>query len=500
MGLERKKTVIQKYMKCLIAVSLSIAVLGGCFGIQSLKPTVAKAATTITNVKENFNDSKDTGSLKGSVFGNPTLTIVENGKNNKALMVSNRKENYYGYSYNLDAFAGCTISVKAKISIVDEKKLGKKQNGIAGQWLKNGKKNDKVTFAATLKMGDNEYKQVAKVTTKGKKAASLKCMKFDVPTGKNKYTIYFEGPKGVPYIIDDIEIEVVGAKLPTPPKTNLNPINATFEQIGATPESEGFFKRIDGSLSIQNSVVFEGKYALRITGRTAAYNGISFDVTRFAGQTIDISAWIKTTAPEARLSADIDKVWPNLAVVNTSDGNWKQIKATYKVPTDQKVINLYFETSSKTDDIYIDNVNVKIKVEDFIENCETATVSNVFAPRWEGAGTLSVVSDGAIGNHAVVLKNRTENYMGIAFDVSSYLGKEIEISVDVKTYDSQIKISGDIANQWPNYITTTSAPGQYKTIKAVIKLPSDLQKLKVYVETDGKSDLYVDNLKIRKIG
>lgn len=498
MRLEGKKSVIQKYMKRLMAVSLSFAMLGGCFGIQSLKPTIAKAATTITNVKENFDDAKDTSSLKGSAFGKPTLTIVENGKHGKALMVSNRTENYYGYSYNLDAFAGSTISIKAKISIVEEKKPDKKQNKLPGQWYKHDWKNNKTKFAATLKLGDNEYKQLATVTTKGKKAATLKCAKFDVPTGKNNYTIYFEGPKDVSYIIDDIEIKVVGAQLPKP-TTNLKEMNATFELSGATPESEGFFKRGDGSLSIQNTVAYAGKYALRITGRTAAWNGISFDVSRFAGKTIDISAFIKTTAPEAKLSADIDKVWPNLAVVNTSDGNWKQIKATYTVPTDQKVINLYFETSTKTDDIYIDNVNVKLKVEDLTENCETTTVSNVFTPRWEGAGTLSVVSDGAAGNHSVVLKNRTESYMGIAFDVSSYLGMQVEVSMDVKTNDSQIKITGDIENVWPNYFITTSVPGQYKSIRVIIALPSDVQKLKLYVETDGKSDLYIDNLKIKKV-
>ncbi|MDD5934963.1 MAG: InlB B-repeat-containing protein, partial [Clostridiales bacterium] len=78
-------------------------------------------------------------------------------------------------------------------------------------------------------------------------------------------------------------------------------------------------------------------------------------------------------------------------------------------------------------------------------------------------------------------------------------GMEVEISMDVKTDDDKIIMTGDINNVWPNYLTTTSNKGAYKTIHAVVKLPNDISSLKVYVETDGKSDLYVDNVTIKRV-
>ncbi|MDD5934512.1 MAG: endo-1,4-beta-xylanase [Clostridiales bacterium] len=958
------------------------------------------------SVKENFNDAKDTSALKGSVFGNPTLKIVKNGKGGKALQVSDRTENYFGYAYDLSAFAGNKISLTAKISAVGVKK---------------GAKN---TFNATLKSGDDDYKQVATVTTKGTATATLACKEYTIPAGASSYNIYFEGPKDVTYKIDDIEIAVVGdyvdpttkinyvdvsqypilknlyrnnfkmgvaceaisnwgnelseignknkedlikqefnsitfgnelkpaynmgysskratetflpfvinpaakemldwakankmkvrghvlvwhsqcedavfCKNYTPVKTDgenldasclvdrktmlkrmksyiydtmkymykngyadtiyawdvvneaiepgtneynmrdsywyktigpdfiyyafkyareaenkysvayaakykvdpkdekqldkIRPdlfyndynefqaekcdaiikmtsedfaghnilkegyidgigmqghlsdntdiesymkaaerysdavgqvqiteldvaqtttgVNAEYYQAkfyrdffqalsttranitgvtiwGLTDDNswkkessplifnadlskklafdgiasvkngtelpapayeapdfkdmiadfegegvttDGFAPRGDGQLSIQSEVTHSGKAALKDSGRTASWNGVSFDVSRFVGQTIEVNAWIKTAAPEAKLSADIDGVWPNIAVIDTKDGDWKQVKATYKVPSDMTSLRLYFEASTDKDDIYIDDFSLKLKgmeegfeeasniasargvghmpsfaavtdaeshnekghsflvkraeqdasmkfdvskyigytvnvkafvktadskirlgldgaepvqltevasdgnwtevtatyplsnqltsaamyietdgkadfyvddisvtIADFTEDCETEAAANVFSPRWGGAGTLSIVEDGA-NNHAAVLKERTETYMGVAFDVSPYLGMEVEISMDVKTDDSKIMMTGDINDVWPQYANFDATKGQYKNIKAVVKLPSDLQTLRVYVETDGKSDLYVDNLKIKRV-
>lgn len=450
---------------------------------------------------------------------------------------------------------------------------------------------------------------------------------------KETSPLLFNGDLSKKLAFDGVAGAMNGVELPAPAYVapDFKDMDVTFEKEGATAESEGFFLRGDGSLSVQSDVVYDGKFALLDTGRKDSWHGVSFDVSRFIGQTIEVSGWVKTAAPEAKLSADINGVWPNLAVADTSDGKWKQLKATYKIPSDMTSLSLYFEASTQTDDIYIDNVSIKLKgldegfeetttiaaargvghvpsfagitdadsrnekghsflvkraetdanmkfdvskyigytvnvkayvkttdslirlgfdgsepvqiaevkadgnwteitatypisnqltsaymyietdgkadfyvddisvtIADFVEDCETASAANVFSPRWGGAGTLSIVEDGA-GNHAAVLKDRTESYMGTAFDVSAYLGMEVEISMDVKTNDSEIKISGDIQDLWPNYASVASTPGQYKTVKAIVKLPSDIQTLKLYVETDGKSDLYVDNLRIKRV-
>lgn len=423
-----------------------------------------------------------------------------------------------------------------------------------------------------------------------------------------------------------------GTELPAPAYVapDFKDMDATFDATDATVESEGFSVRGSGTLTLQSDVVYNGSMALHDSGRTANWNGVSFDVSRFIGQTIQVSAWVKSNAPEVKLSADIDGSWPNLASIDTSDGEWKQMIAEYKVPSDMTALKLYFEGST-LDDLYIDSVKVKllglnedfegtvniasargvghvpsfagvtkeqshnvsgqaflvkrteqdatmkfdvskyightidikayvktsdakirlgfdadtpviltqedavadgwtqvsatyklskdltsasmyietdgsadfyvddisVVIADFVEDCEGS--STILTTRWGGAGTLNVVEDGSQGNHAAVLTERTANYMGIAFDVTSYIGMDVLVSMDVKTEDSRISLTGDIDGSWPNYLNTTSDKGQYKTIHAAIKLPKDLSTLRLYVETDGTSDLYVDNVTIKRI-
>lgn len=431
---------------------------------------------------------------------------------------------------------------------------------------------------------------------------------------------------------DGIVYAITGEELPEPAYVapDFSDINTTFDELDTdtTAASLGFTARGDGELSIQHEVTFTGDGALLDTGRTATWNGASFDVSRFVGQTIAISAWVKSKADQVKLSADIDGTWPNIAAVDTSNGNWTQIYGTYKVPSEMTALKLYFEAST-TDDIYIDNVEVKligleegfeeetniasprgvghmpvvtvvsteshneggkslhimreaqdatmkfnvtkyigqtVSVSAYVKTTDkkvklgfdadtpiqitevdavsnewtkvtgTYTISNTltsanmyietdgnadyyvddivvqiaeqvddvegetlnFTTRWSGAGKVAKVEDGT-NNHAAVLTDRTANYEGIVFDVSPFLGMEVEIVLDVKTSDKTISLTGDISDKWPNYLKTTSTPNEYKTIRTLVKLPNDLQALKLYVETEGTADIYVDNLRITRV-
>lgn len=441
---------------------------------------------------------------------------------------------------------------------------------------------------------------------------------------KESSPLLFRGDLSKKMAFDGIVNAVTGKEMPEPAyvKPDFSDISMDFEDETA----QGFGIRGDGKLTVQKDVVLEGKAALLDSGRTATWNGANFDVSRFIGQTIAISAWVKSDADTVSLSADIDQVWPNIARVSTKNGDWVQIKGIYKVPSDMTSLKLYLEASDLSD-IYIDSVKVKlvgleegfeeasnitkargvghmpvltvtdeqshsnghalkvrrsaqeatmsfdvskyigqtvnvkafVKTEDkkirlgldgstptlikevdakagewteilvpytipksltsanlYIETDGTADyyVDDIsltlcdyeddveqglnFTTRWSGAGDIARVEDG-VGNHAAVLTNREGSYYGPVFDVSSFLGSEVEISVDVKTDDKVINITGDIDEVWPNYVSVPSDPGKYKTVRAVVKLPKELSSLRIYVETDGTSDIYVDNLKIRRI-
>ncbi len=153
---------------------------------------------------------------------------------------------------------------------------------------------------------------------------------------------------------------LTGAELGEPVEVPVDhsDMNATFEK---DTDINLFTVRGGGNIAVQNNVKYKGKNALLCSGRTDSWNGVSFDVTRFIGETIVVTGWVKTTAKEAKISADINNLWPNIAVADTSSGKWTKITGEYLVPADMTSLNLYFETTEGTDDFYVDNVTVKLK-------------------------------------------------------------------------------------------------------------------------------------------
>lgn len=440
---------------------------------------------------------------------------------------------------------------------------------------------------------------------------------------KETSPLLFNGNLSKKQAFDGVVYAITGEELPGPAfeAPDFTDVYYNFED-----SSDGITARGDSTINVQDSEVFDGKKSLSVTNRGANWHGASFDVTKFVGQTIDISAWVKSSDPEVKISADIDGLWPNIAAADTSSGDWVQIKGRYSIPSELTALKLYFETGN-TADIYVDDLkvklvglyegfegngniatargvghmpqisvtdtdansgsksllvtreetdaNVKFDISKYIGrniNIEFAVKSNDteinvgldadepvklgtynltgawnsfsfnytvpdgissaqiyietngnsdlyvddfnvtvldfsddlengagnFGVRWGGAGTVEYVEDGA-SNHAVKLTGRDESYYGLVFDVSQFLGNEVEITCDVKTDDSEIYLSGDIDNVWPRYISADAKPGEYRTIGTVVSLPKDMTALKVYVETNGKSDIYVDNLEIKRV-
>ncbi len=442
---------------------------------------------------------------------------------------------------------------------------------------------------------------------------------------KDSSPLLFRSDLSKKMAFDGIVNAITGKPMPEPAyiKPDFSDMNMDFED-GTV---QGFGTRGDGSLLVQGDVVLDGKAALLDSGRTANWNGTNFDVSRFIGQTIAISAWVKSNADTVGISADIDQLWPNIAKVSTKSGEWVQIKGIYKVPSDMTSLKLYFEASDESD-IFIDHVKVKlvgleegfeetqniakargvghmpqitvtneqshtanghslkvkreaqeasmsfdvskyigqtVDVKAFVKTTDakiklgldgsspvliketdaqadgwtevnaTYTIPNTltsanfyletdgtadfyvddisvtlgdykddvetelqFGTRWDGAGEIARVEEKS-GNHVVVMSNRDANYVGPVFDVTPFLGSEVEISLDVKTDDKLIRLTGDIDNVWPNYANVASKPGEFTKVRATVKLPSNLTSLRLYIETDGTSDIYVDNLTVKRV-
>lgn len=441
---------------------------------------------------------------------------------------------------------------------------------------------------------------------------------------KESSPLLFNGDLSKKMAFDAVVYAITGKDLPEPAYVAPDFSDSFYD---FETSSDGITARGNGKIEIQSEEVFDGKSALKNSKRTSSWNGASFDVSRFVGQTIDISAWVKSASADIKLSADIDGSWPVIATADTSSGEWVQIKGRYSVPKDLTALKLYFEASDFSD-IYIDDLKVKlvgldegfegssnialargvghmpvitvtdsdsksggrslkvsreaseatvkmdvspyigrnirisayvktsdstvkmgletgtpvelcskasdkggwtllqadcltpdslnsamiyietngsqdfyvddfsVRLLDYYDNLENG--ASFFDTRWVGAGRLEYVKE-ASGNHAVKLTDKSESYYGVSFDASEFLGNEVEITCDVKTDDSEIYLTGDLAGEWPRYITAKAKPGQYATIGTVVRLPKDLTSLSLYVSSNGTSDIFVDNLSIKRV-
>lgn len=149
------------------------------------------------DLTENFNSYSDTNALIGYKFGSPTLSIAKGGiDGTKALLVSNRTENYYAYTYNVNKYRGNTVKVSFDVKLPD---------------LNDGDKKDFSVKIKTAKAGeDDSYNCVVHKTITGPAATAVISEGFSIPADVDTAEIYFETEANVDYILDNVRIEVVG--------------------------------------------------------------------------------------------------------------------------------------------------------------------------------------------------------------------------------------------------------------------------------------------------
>ncbi len=150
---------------------------------------------------------------------------------------------------------------------------------------------------------------------------------------------------------------VTGDEIPLPDDyvevvLDLTPIYEDFED--GTFIGSG---RYSATQTVVGDSPYEGAKCLCNAGGDASYDGYAIDVTRFLGQTISFSFAIKTEAPSACFTADINGEWPHLSEIDTSSGEWIYIEGTYDVPSTLTFLQLYFESSDMSE-VYLDNISI----------------------------------------------------------------------------------------------------------------------------------------------
>ena len=352
----------------------------------------------------------------------------------------------------------------------------------------------------------NLFEALVKANSEG---ARLKCVTFWGLTDDNSWIrggadpLLFNGDLSPKKSYLALKCALTGESLGEPEAIHINLSDrfADFEPKGNEPqklEDYGFKTRGFAHISFQNKYVHSGTTAIAQEIRFDEWSSISFDVSDFIGQTIEVSAWVRTPAKKACIRADIEG-FPVIAEAECGKEEFVEVKGIYTVPGDTHSMFLYFGTLEEEDGkfsaLYVDDVSIKLigLVEGFEGKKNIAGV--------RGVGHLPMLQvtdkesrDGA--GHSLQV-TRAEKEATVKFNISAYIGQKVTITAYVKTDDNFIYMGIDGSKEG-RISETPSNKGGWTFVSATTQLPEDLQSAEFFIETDGNSDYYVDDILVTK--
>lgn len=316
--------------------------------------------------------------------------------------------------------------------------------------------------------------------------------------------LLFRGDLSEKRSFDGVLYAVTGEDLGEPEKLEINLSDRLYDFETAEgaeplkPEDIGFKMRGFGEIEIQDRVVHSGKAALANEKRFGDWCGISFDVSDFIGQTIMVSAWVKSPALKVVLGPDEIPHIP--ATADTTSGEWVYLEGTFEIPKDVHSMLMNFGAidaeQGKNSPIYVDDVEVKLV--GLFESFEEKT--NIAAIRGAGHLPFCYVTDqeSVDGKSHSYCVTRQEKDATIKLNISSYIGMTVDVSLYIKTKDTKVTIGLDGAVPQPLATADTSS-GEWVKVSARTELPKDLNSAEIYVETDGNAEFYVDEVEVRPV-
>lgn len=265
------------------------------------------------------------------------------------------------------------------------------------------------------------------------------------------------------------------------------------------PEDIGFKAKGFTHINFTENEAHSGKCSLGCEQRFGSWSGISVDISDFIGQTIQISTWVKSPALAVRLTCDAHGEGPVIAEADTTGGEWVELTALYKVPSDVHSAFLSFDTKESVPDkfnaLYIDDMSIKlIGLEESFE--DTANIASI-----RGAGHLPFmfVTDKeahTAGGHSLAV-TRQEKDATIKLNISSYIGRKIVFTAFVKTTDKVVRIGLD--GNVPKELLSVVTNDGWNELSVETEIPKELTSAEIYFETDGNAQFFVDDVFVRLV-
>ncbi|MCQ2520140.1 MAG: endo-1,4-beta-xylanase [Lachnospiraceae bacterium] len=351
------------------------------------------------------------------------------------------------------------------------------------------------------------YREFFKALVKAKEAgAGLECVTFWGLTDDNSWIrganpLLFHGdltPKKAYY---GLCYALSGESLGEPERIEIDLSDKFFDFEKTTDEefdykAAGFKSRGWGEIALCDSMAHSGSRCLFTNRRFGAWSGISLDVSDFIGQTVKVSAWVYSPAIAVNLNAELAGSGDRNSFIASADtnGNWSYIEGEYEIPSNLHSMFLYFDTKEENPEavnpVYIDEVSVKLigQKESFEHRDNIASI--------RGMGHLPVLmvtdKESVDKKSRSLLVSRAEKDATVKFDISSYIGRSITLSLYVKTKDSLIRVGLD--GNVPVVFTEVKSDTGFTHIVTNCDIPAGLNSAEFFVETNGNADMFIDDI------
>ncbi|WP_163215704.1 endo-1,4-beta-xylanase [Clostridium thermarum] len=327
-------------------------------------------------------------------------------------------------------------------------------------------------------------------------------------------------------------------------------VNETFED-GTT---SGWTPRGPVTLTAVTEAAASGDHSMKVTGRTAAWNGPSINLNGklLKGATYNLSLKVRVVPGQAeeqaentnqlitvtmlrRESTATSDSYDTIAYQNTvNEESWTTITGTYTPAYDAyTTLALYVEAPNAALEFYVDDVVITGRKVDNggtvprNPNAPPAGTNIVSNPNfedgttdgWYGRGTAQIEAtkeDAASGEYSLKVTGRTQNWNGPAVSLIDKinLGSTYTVSLKVKAVPGQSGLKTvsvttertiDGAQSWINLKSNVGISDSYWTTidteMSLLDATPAMTQLDLYVESsNGNLEFYVDDVSVVEIG
>ncbi|GIQ70630.1 1,4-beta-xylanase [Xylanibacillus composti] len=472
-------------------------------------------------LSESFEEGQGNWHGNGAAEVSVTTDVYRTGE--RSLLVAGRSQDYHGPSLPLtDTLeSGATYQISGYVRLApdaaEDAQIKMSMEQIGDTITDNNEKYKQIVGLQAVTKDD--WVQLSGSYTYNPEAASIK--------------LYFESDSArVSFALDDVTIY----KTADAPSEEFEPV-----EIGAYDfedgELQGWGPRGGGvAVEAVTETAQSGTYSLKVTGRTADWQGVSIDLKDVLkkGAKYQISGYVKLVEDEeaSNMKFSVEQINGESYVqvndpVEVTDAEWVKLEGTYTFDTDYPLQNLYVE-GSKLSSFYLDNVTIvqtsAVPGEETPRDPALPFTTITFEDRTSGGvegrgGTeILTVTDEANhtedGSYALKVEGRSETWHGPSLRVEKYvdLGYEYRVSVWVKLIEptsTTLQLSTQVGHSDSgasyNNITsrTVSASDGWVQLEGTYRYTSaGGEHLTIYVEasSNANASFYIDDISFEPTG